>query len=128
MKKVLLLVAAAVLILGLVAGCTTVLTYDDTGQEIDIGVGQEFIIALGSNPSTGYSWQASYDEAMLELVGGESSYELAETEEGVVGVGGTELFRFRALEAGETEITLTYAQPWEGGGTAETKVFNVSIE
>jgi len=128
MKKVWLLVAVVVLTLGLVAGCTVVKTYDDAGQEIDIGVGQEFIIALGSNPTTGYSWQASYDEAMLELVGGESTYEADETDEEVVGAGGVEYFRFLALEAGETEITLTYEQPWEGGGVGETKVFTVNIE
>ena len=128
MKRVLLLVAAIVLALGLVAGCTTVMTYDDEGHEIDIGVGQEFIIALGSNPTTGYSWQASYDETMLELVGGEPTYEADETDEDVVGAGGVELFRFLALEAGETEITLTYERPWEDGDVVETKVFTVIIE
>jgi len=128
MKKVWLLVAVVVLTLGLVAGCTVVKTYDDAGQEIDIGVGQEFIIALGSNPTTGYSWQASYDEAMLELVGGESTYEADETDEEVVGAGGVEYFRFLALEVGETEITLTYEQPWEGGDVGETKVFTVNID
>ncbi len=129
MKRVWLLVAAIVLTLGLVAGCTTVVkTYDDEGQEIDINVGKEFIIALGSNPTTGYSWQADYDEAMLELVGGEPTYEADETEEPAMGAGGVEYFRFQALAAGETEITLTYAQPWEGGGVGETKVFTVNIE
>jgi len=128
MKRVWLLVAALVLTLGLVAGCTVVKTYDDAGQEIDIDVGQEFIIALGSNPTTGYSWQASYDETMLELVGGEPTYEADEEGEDVVGAGGVEYFRFLALEAGETEITLTYEQPWEGGEVGETKVFTVIIE
>ena len=78
MKRVLLLVTVVVLTLGLVAGCVGVKTYKDVGEEIDIGVGQEFIIALGSNHTTGYSWQASYDETMLELVGGESTYEADE--------------------------------------------------
>ena len=50
------------------------------------------------------------------------------TGDDVVGAGGIELFRFKALEAGETEITLTYEQPWEGGGMGETKVFTVVIE
>ncbi len=128
MKRALLLVAAIVLTLGLVAGCTTVPTYDDEGHVIDIGVGGEFIIALGSNPSTGYSWQASYDETMLELVGGEPTYEAEETDEPAMGAGGIEYFRFKTLKAGEAEITLTYAQPWEGGGVGETKVFTVNIE
>lgn len=126
MKRALLLVAAVVLTLGLVAGCTTIMTYDDEGHEIDIGVGQEFIIALGSNPTTGYSWQESYDESMLELV--EATYEADEKTEDLVGAGGVELFRFLTLQAGETEISLTYAQPWEGGGVDETKVFTVIID
>ena len=126
MKRAWLLVA--VLILGLGVGCTVVETYDDEGQEIDIDVGKEFVIALGSNPSTGYSWTADYDEAMLELVGGEPTYEADETDEPVMGAGGVDYFRFLALEAGETEITLTYAQPWDGGDVGETKVFTVNIE
>jgi inhibitor of cysteine peptidase len=128
MKRLLLLVAVVVLTLGLVAGCLEIKTYDDEGQTIEIDVGQEFIIALGSNPSTGYSWQASYDEAKLELIGGESTYEAEETDEPVVGAGGIEYFQFKALEAGDTEITLTYAQPWEGGGVGETKIFTVDID
>jgi inhibitor of cysteine peptidase len=132
MKRVLLLVVAVVLTLGLVAGCVEIKTYDDEGQTIEIGLDQEFIIALGSNPSTGYSWQASYDETMLELIpgedGGQSTYKADETEEGVVGAGGVECFQFKTLKAGETEITLTYRQPWEGGGIGDTKVFTVEIE
>jgi inhibitor of cysteine peptidase len=128
MKRVWLLVVVVVLTLGLVAGCTVVKTYDDAGQEIDIDVGQEFIIALGSNPTTGYSWQASYDETMLELVGGEPTYEADETDENVVGAGGVEYFRFLTLKAGETEITMTYERPWEDGETVETKVFTVNID
>jgi inhibitor of cysteine peptidase len=128
MKRAWLLVAAVVLTLGLVAGCGGIKTYTDSGQEINIGVGQDFIIALGSNPTTGYSWQASYDESMLELVGGQSTYEPKETGDDVVGAGGIESFQFRALKAGQAEITLSYARPWEGGGTADTKVFTVVIK
>jgi inhibitor of cysteine peptidase len=126
MKRVWLLVAVVVLTLGLLAGCVGVKTYKDVGEDIDISVGQEFIIALGSNPTTGYSWQASYDETMLELV--ENTYEAEETGEDVVGGGGTEFFRFKALKAGEVEITMTYAQHWEGGEVGDTEVFTATIE
>jgi inhibitor of cysteine peptidase len=128
MKRVWLLVTLVVLTLGLVAGCVGVKTYKNVGEDIKIGVGQEFIIALGSNDTTGYSWEASYDETMLELIGGKSTYEVDEVGDDVVGAGGVELFRFLTLEAGETEITLVYAQHWEGGGVGETKVFTVVIE
>jgi inhibitor of cysteine peptidase len=123
-----LLLLLTVLAITLVAGCVgQVATYDDPGQAIDTEVNQQFVIALGSNPgSTGYSWQASYDETMLELVGGESTYK--ESKSGLIGAGGVEYFRFKALKAGMTEITLVYKQPWEGGGTGETKVFTVHIQ
>jgi inhibitor of cysteine peptidase len=103
-------------------------TYTDSGQTINIGVNQEFVIALGSNPTTGYGWQESYDEAMLELV--EKTYEPGkEAKEGMVGAGGVESFRFKVLKTGEAEITLVYKQPWEEPTPQDiTKVFTVSIK
>jgi len=119
---ILMLIAAALT----VAGCVGVAeTYTDPGQTVNIGVNQEFIIALGSNPTTGYSWQESHDQTMLELL--EKSYR-EEAKEGVVGAGGVEYFRFKALKAGQTEITMTYERPWEDGGTGETKVFTVYVK
>jgi inhibitor of cysteine peptidase len=121
-----LLIVMAVVAACLIAGCVgEVETYDDAGQTINIGVGQEFIIALGSNQTTGYSWQESYDENMLELVA--KKYE--EAEEGMVGAGGVEYFRFKTLKAGGTEITLVYKRPWEEPTPEDiTKVFTINIE
>jgi len=64
---------------------------------------------------------------MLELV--EKSYELGvAAKQGVVGAGGTELFRFKALEWGQTEITLVYKRPWEEPSPQDvTKVFTVNV-
>jgi len=93
-----------------------------------VEVDQEFVIPLVSNPTTGYGWQVSYDETMLELV--EQTYEpgLAAKQD-VVGAGGTELFRFRVLvETGQTEITLVYKRAWEAPSPQDvTKVFTVNI-
>jgi inhibitor of cysteine peptidase len=109
----------------LVAGCLQVKTYSDEGQGIDTGLNQQFVIALGSNPgSTGYSWQASYDETMLELVGGKSTYK--EPKSGLVGAGGIEYFRFKALKIGRTQITLVYKRAWEEE-VIDQKVFAVHI-
>jgi inhibitor of cysteine peptidase len=108
----------------LVAGCLQVETYTDEGQGIDTEVNQQFVIALGSNPTTGYGWQASYDETMLELVGGQSTYK--EAESGLVGAGGIEYFHFKALKAGRTAIALVYKRSWEEEAIAQ-KVFAVHI-
>ncbi len=124
MKRLLILMLVAATLT--VAGCIGVAeTHTDPGQTVNIGVNQEFIIALGSNPTTGYGWQESHDQTMLELL--EKSYK-EEAKEGVVGAGGIEYFRFKALKAGQTEITMVYEQPWEGGGVGETKVFTVNAK
>jgi len=127
MKKFLVLVAVAVTASFLLAGCGGgVQIYADPGQRIDISANQEFVIALESNPTTGYVWEASHDENILKLV--ESKYEAAKgTEEGLVGAGGVDYFRFKALAAGETEITMTHKRPWEEE-VLEQQVFTVSIK
>ncbi len=129
MKKLMILVTVVVIATSLVAGCVEVKTYTDSGQTIDIGVNQEFFIALGANPTTGYDWEVSLDETILELV--EMTYKLAEeAEEYKVVVGsGVDYFRFKALKAGEAEITMVYKRSWEEPTPQDvTKVFTVSIE
>ena len=128
MKKLLPLMGL-ILAACLVAGCSsTVQAYTDPEVTIDIGADDEFVvlIALESNPSTGYSWEASYDETRLELV--EETYELGEyAEQGLVGAGGTELFRFKALKSGEAKITMDYKRSWETE-VLEQKVFTVEVK
>ena len=69
MKKFLILVALIAIATCQLAGCASgVSTYTDLKQAINIDVNKEFIIALDSNPTTGYGWQENYDEGMLELV------------------------------------------------------------
>ena len=129
MKKFLILVTVAVIATSPVAGCVgEVKTYTDSGQAISIGVNQEFVIALDSNPTTDYSWQESYDETILELV--EKTYKPGEeAEQGVVGAGGIEYFRFKTLKTGETEITLVYKRLWEEPTPEDiTEVFTVNIK
>ncbi len=126
MKRFLVLITVALVTASLLAGCAgEAKTYTDSGQTINISQGNGFVIALGSNQTTGYSWQASYDESRLELV--ESKYELGKTaEQGVVGTGGVEFFKFRALSKGTTEITMVYQRPWEEE-SLDRKLFTVNI-
>ena len=127
MKRFLIPVTTAIVAICLVTGCVgEVKTYTDSGRAISIGVNQEFVIALGSNPTTGYGWQESHDETMIELV--EKIYKPSEeAKEGVVGAGGVEYFRFKALKTGKTEITMVYKRPWEEE-SIDQKVFTVNIK
>ena len=128
MKKLLPLMGL-ILAACLVAGCSsTVQAYTDPEVTIDISANDEFVvlIALESNPTTGYSWEASYDETRLELV--EETYELDEyAEQGLVGAGGIELFRFKSLKSGEAKITMDYKRSWETE-VLEQKVFTVEVK
>ncbi len=129
MRKFVIIVTVMVAVAGLAAGCVgEVETYTDSGQAISVGINQEFVIALGSNPTTGYSWQVSYDQSRLELIGGASTYQASkEVEQGTVGAGGIEYFHFKALKAGEAEVTLVYQRSWEEE-LLEQKVFTVNVE
>ena len=99
MKNFVISSIAAVVGICVLAGCTReregLKTYTDSNQIIDIRIRQEFVIALDSNITTGYSWQVSYDQNMLELV--EKTYEQNPNPQGLSGVGGVEYFRFKAL-------------------------------
>jgi inhibitor of cysteine peptidase len=128
MKKLLMLGAMLMLGIFVVAGCageTKINTYTDPAQTINAGVNQEFVIALDSNPTTGYNWEEKHDAAMLNLV--ENKYEPDKKAAGLVGAGGTQYFQFKALKTGSTEITLTYKRPWESS-VGEQKVFKVDIK
>ena len=130
MKKIFLLVTALILSTSLITSCggSTVKAYSNPEETIDSNMNKEFIvlIALASNPSTGYSWEAEYDDAVLELV--EETFEPGEyTKENIVGAGGTELFRFKGLSKGTTEITFSYKRSWETE-VLDTKIFTVEVK
>ena len=130
MKKLLsLLLTGVIMTACLASGCGgEVKAYSDPQQMIAIGTSGEFVIliALDSNPTTGYSWEASYDETLLELV--EETFEAdAYAGENIVGAGGAELFRFKALKKGDVEITMSYKRSWETE-VLEQKVFSVEVK
>ena len=129
MRKFFILAIAAMMTVLTLAGCAVqVKTYTDSGQTIDMGVKKEFIIALGSNPTTGYMWQESFDTTYLELV--EQLYKPSKPAQGgTVGGGGVEYFWFKALKAGKTEITLVYKRPGEETKPEDvTRVFTINIQ
>ncbi len=92
-----------------------------TAEAILVEVGDSFILSRDSNPTTGYAWQAQFDDELLELV--ETKFEPSSE---AIGAGGVESFEFRALKQGDTEITMVYKRSWEEG-YIEKVVFGVHI-
>jgi len=103
-------------------------TYTDSSQSINANVNQEFIIALQSNPTTGYSWKSSFDSAVITQV--KEEYKADEHEgEQIVGSGGTDYFTFKALQSGEIKIKFTYYRSWEQPTAADkTEEFTIVVK
>lgn len=90
-------------------------------QCIEARVGERFFIVLSSNPTTGYRWEAIYEDGMLELLGEE--YERSSDR---IGAGGHQTFTFMPLSSGETVVHLRYRRPWLKV-IHEEKEFKISI-
>lgn len=129
MGKGWILVIVAALAMCMVAGCIgEAVSYTDPEQLIDIGVNEEFVIALGGEDIfKGLRWEANYDATMLDLV------------DGTHDASGIGRFRFKTLKTGETEVTMVHVHrpeerpaeepmPTEGIVLLEPKVFNVNIK
>ncbi len=107
-KKMLFLAIGLVAALALsgMLGCTSSVG----GEVTEVAVGDSFSYSLDSNPTTGYMWSAHFDPEYLELV--DTEYEPSSD---LIGAGGVESFEFRALQEGDTVITMVYERSWEEG-------------
>lgn len=88
-------------------------TEKNNGENINLNEGDIINVRLESNITTGYSWELSGetdpDIIMLES----STYEELQKDKNVTGAGGSEIFFFKAVSAGKTDIVLEYLRPWE---------------
>ncbi len=89
---------------------------DDDGSQVELMQGQILVVTLESNPTTGYSWEVvETQESILEQMG-EAEFKPSQTgEPPLVGAGGWEIFRFKAIGAGQMTLRLAYRRPWEEG-------------
>lgn len=110
-----LVVALAVVFV--TAGCTSSssttplkLTAADSGSTKGLAAGQELVISLASNPTTGYRWAVDGEVPVhLEQVG-EPTYSSEST---LVGAGGMETWTFRGKSTGSGELRLKYWRSFE---------------
>lgn len=99
----------------------------DNGRQIEAEVGQILAISLESNPTTGFGWElVELEDPILQLMG-EAEFQPSESKE-IVGAGGTEIFRIKAVSTGQTTLTLVYHRSWEEGvEPLETFSLNVIV-
>lgn len=103
------------------------LTAEDDGKTVGAVVGKPVEVSLKGNPTTGYSWRtAALTGDSLEQLG-KPKYVPRPHRPGMVGVGGTFLFTFKAVKPGKTTLKLVYVRPWEKN-KPPAKTFSATIE
>jgi len=98
---------------------------NDNGNLVKVFQGQDLVLSLTSNPSTGYDWHLQdISPSILEQT--EVNYKSGSSANLVpVGSGGTKVYTFRAKKAGESNLTLAYQRSWETA--SPTKTFSVRV-
>jgi len=122
MRKVLTFILVTVLL----TACS--LTKDKGPQvNIEASAGQEFKVIVESNPSTGYHWEmvGDLDPNIVEFV----SRDYRANEPVQPGSGGSDIFIFKAVNAGETTITLGSFPPGNNATKpGQTKTFTIVVK
>ena len=99
-------------------------------KEVDVAVGDSFTVTLCSNPTTGFQWESAQisDQTVLQ----QTDHKFVpppERPEPVEGEAGKEVWTFKALKKGTTEVSLEYSRPWEEGEKGEwTFVLTVTVK
>jgi inhibitor of cysteine peptidase len=133
-RKAIFLTALAVVII-LSSGCAprqfqvsppeqVNLVASNAGQNIRLFAGQELIIQLDGNPTTGYTWEAkNLDTNMFIQVG---DVQFSSSNPKLVSSGGTQTMTLRVLNTGTSTLTLIYHRPWEKD-VQPLKTFTVTV-
>ena len=133
MTKGTIIAALAVAAAGIAAGAlparalqphTPVFT--DASQAIAVQAGEEFFIALPSNPTTGYTWTQSVADGKIVAYEGNV---FQPPSGGAMGAGGQQIFIYHANRSGTTPIAFAYARPFENNVAAtKTLTFSVAVQ
>ncbi len=103
------------------------LTDADNGTSVTLANGGTLIIALASNPSTGFTWSVADPSPSQLVLQGEPKYvPPGSTTTPAVGAAGTQVFTFKATSTGVAELTLNYARSFEPTATPD-KTFTVTV-
>jgi predicted secreted protein len=95
-------------------------SYDKSTDMIDAKVGEIFSVELESIPGAGYQWDADFDGQKVEIV----KKEFVPPGTGAIGGSGKDVFKFKPLAGGDTELRFVYKRPWE---TESSETFHIKM-
>lgn len=97
-------------------------------SDFEVNKDETFEISLKANPTTGYSWKWIKDGASKLVDSVSADYTQDKAAEGMTGVGGNEIWKFKGKKTGVDTLTLEYCRPWEQNSSVETKKFVVKVK
>jgi inhibitor of cysteine peptidase len=100
--------------------------FEDPGVPIKVQPGDEFSIALASNPSTGFRWKMTLPEDQETVTFLGASH--VASEEVMPGVPGKEVYKFKAVTPGATNVEFVYERPWEPKAAPTRKSFTILVQ
>jgi inhibitor of cysteine peptidase len=81
---------------------------------VSLAQGQELVVSLPANPSTGFIWEIEALPAYVATEGAPAYVSgVKQTTPALVGVSGEMTFTFRATRATSGTLELAYHRPWE---------------
>jgi inhibitor of cysteine peptidase len=92
---------------------TVILSEADDGRSVEVHPGDEIVVRLAENPTTGFRWEVDQVEAVAPAG---DSFELGEP--ALVGSGGVRTLTFRVMQEGTGSVELKHWRSWEGDATA----------
>ena len=90
-------------------------------DSIEVEIGDEFMVSLCSNPSTGFQWMEAADISDTEVLE-QSNHEYINPSEKSAppppGTPGSQAWTFKTLKEGTSALAFEYSRDWEGGEKA----------
>ncbi|MFH1330908.1 MAG: protease inhibitor I42 family protein [Actinomycetota bacterium] len=124
--------AAALGVIALVGGLIVrqeggVRTLDEShkGAVVELAVGEQIVVELDGNATTGYTWEVTAVDAAVLAPAGDVDYR---SESDADGAGGAFTFRFDAVARGETTVTLVYHRSWEDAAPVDVFTFTAVVD
>ena len=112
----------------LLCACNNRIFKKNNANKIIVENGEEFIIKLRSNPSTGYRWKIAEksDTSIISLLDVE---EIREDSEFVkIGAPIDEIWKFKAISKGNSTIFFYYLRDWENKPPIDSVIYNLRIK
>lgn len=108
--------ATALMAVALLAGCASQTSQNVTVEKqsecpAKLHNGQNLIVMLPSNPTTGYRWSIQDSAGGVLRALSPEVYSNPE-DAGIVGSAGVSTWRFQSFASGTGRLRLTYSQPW----------------